>query len=159
MMSVPPSGVLSWDLPNDRSSAQLRAYLRDEHQAGIAWLDHEIRSARRPIRSRLGRWLAARQARRAQPLASRSADATPEILPRPSAPDAEDCPHPLTEDLGISGGAGFLRCAICGDIIVVRGARQWRLRSVADRGATARPLEEAPLPVGSDELHEPAFPG
>ncbi len=131
------------DLPNDRSSAQLRAYLRDEFQAEIGWLDHAIRSKRVSLPSRLSRWLAARQARREHLSARGSPDATPEPFPSPSARDAEDCPHPLTEDLGLGGAAGFLRCAICGDVIVVRGARQWRIRSGTEETAS---VEAEPSP-------------
>ncbi len=124
------------DLPNDRSSAQLRAYLRDEYRAEIAWLDREVRSQLPSRRGWLGRWLAARQARRERPSARVSSDPSPETPPSPSARDAEDCAHLLTEDLGLSGGAGFLRCAICGDVIVVRGGRRWRIGSETEEPAS-----------------------
>lgn len=130
------------DLPNDRSSAQLRAYLRDEHHAEIGWLNHAIRSERLPRRSRLGRWLAARRVRRQLPAVHALPSAAPEAAPSSSTRDAEDCLHPLTEDLGLGGGAEYLRCAVCGDVIVVRGAKQWRLRSVVDGAPSASTLED-----------------
>lgn len=132
MMSVPPSGVLSLDLPNDRSSAQLRAYLRDEYHADIGWLERTIRSERAPRRGRLRRWLATRRSRPELPSPRRSTAATSAARSSASPVDAQDCSHPMTEDLGLGGETGFLRCAICGDVIVVRGARQWRIRSSSD---------------------------
>ena len=61
------------------------------------------------------------------------------------------CPHPLLEDLGLGDGAEFLRCMMCGDVLVVRGASQWTIRraegsavsAVADLAAQDSPLAES----------------
>ncbi len=39
------------------------------------------------------------------------------------------CPHPEAEELGLSGGVVFLRCLLCGDVLVVDRGREWSLRS------------------------------
>ncbi len=126
MMSVPRFGIRNNYRTNDRSSAQLRGYLRDEYHADIDWLYASVRSRAPPLRTRLRRWLGARRSRRPElPAAERIPEPIP---PRADRVAAETCPHPLIEELGLSGDAEFLRCAVCGEVIVARGTRAWRLR-------------------------------
>lgn len=132
MMPVHPYEAASLRLPSDRFYPELRAYLRDEYRADMGWLDHLVRSKRPPLRIRLHRWLAARQPRReGEPRDASSAAISLTPSPR-SAAHPVDCPHPLIEDLGFGGDAEFLRCTVCGDVLVTRGAIQWRIRPAKD---------------------------
>ena len=116
------------DHRTDRISQDFRAYIRSEWQGDSTWLRRE--PTRVPVRARFRSWLAARrptaptQSHRAK--APESADSTPSVVP---AAWVEPCPHPDAEELGLSGGAVFLRCLLCGDVLVVDRGRGWSLGS------------------------------
>jgi hypothetical protein len=46
----------------------------------------------------------------------------------------EPCPHADVDELGFSGGVVFLRCLLCGDVLVVDRGQEWTLCSDAIRG-------------------------
>ncbi len=154
MMPVHPYEIPSLRLPSERSSRELRAYLRDEYQADVGWLNHFILTRSPPLHTRLRRWLAARRSRRGSESRGEAPVAVSRTQPFPSTADAEDCPHLLLEDLGFGGNADFLRCTVCGDVLVTRGASQWRIRAAED-DVTASPVERLggeAVVVGPDEL-------
>ena len=111
--------------PNDRSSRELRAYVRREWGSDVSWI--ESLAPRRPLRLRMRAWLRGR----AEARESRSRD---DERPRPcfaSLPvslDAEaGCPHSAAEDLGFCGSARFLRCSLCGGVLIGHDGRWWGL--------------------------------
>ncbi len=113
---------------NDRTAPELRNYLRAEWGAespsALAWTQLPT------LRARLGDWFQRRKAARSPPHPVAAKPAT-SARPASMVPDASRvCPHLVTEDLGF-GGAEFLRCAVCGDILVEQRGRRWRIRPEA----------------------------
>lgn len=135
----------------DRSSSELRAYLRDEYHSNVTWLHARVRPRSASLGIRFRRWIAARPWRREA--------SSPVRTPAPSAASprwlsaAESCPHLLSEDLGSGAGAKFLQCAACGAVLVVSGDRQWRIGRLED--ATPSVLAEAlaadPIPANCED--------
>lgn len=113
-------------LRNDRASQALRAYVRSEWRGDASWLRQE--PARVSIRSRLRAWLAARKPGVSVPSSPAEAGTSeePAASPVPTAL-VEPCPHPDAQELGMSGGVVFLRCTLCGDVLVVDQDREWTL--------------------------------
>lgn len=113
----------------DRMSPELRAYVRSEWR-GDAWWLHRA-SARITLRARFRRWLASR--RPTSPAALPSVEAPSSVRPVGTlAPveTIEPCLHADVEGLGLDGGVEFLRCLLCGGVLVVDQGREWSLRSV-----------------------------
>ncbi len=127
------------DVRTDRASRELRAYLRSEWGGDAPWLYPP--APRTPWRARLRGWWAARRStslRSPQPSADLPSAG---ISYAPSATeDPEDCPHADVEQLGFSGATLFVRCSRCGDVLILRGARQWRVAS-EDVACPAEPVE------------------
>lgn len=111
-------------LRTDRASQELRAYVRSEWRGDASWLRRE--ASRKPPRSGLRAWFASRRAAATahEPAGERPQSAAPAIRAEPVGL-VEPCPHPAPEELGESGGVVFLRCGICGDVLVVEGTRTW----------------------------------
>ncbi len=109
-----------------RGTPELRAYARREWHAEISWILglFSREAARTKVRGRSrGRRPVTRPAR-AEAVPARSAIA-PVALPV-----AGDCPHVLVEDLGYGGPAAFLRCALCGGVLIDHAGRRWSLSPI-----------------------------
>lgn len=111
---------------SERESLDLRRYARDEWAAQVHWIRKAVPTV--PLRERLGHWL-----RRERPLATPArtvvgAIPSPPELVRASLPDEAPCPHVVQEDLGLGGTTAFLRCCVCGEVLVVSGRQVWGLR-------------------------------
>src|SRR5512136_2393645 len=122
------------DVRTDRDSQELRAYVRSEWRGDASWLDRE--SSRVALRARFRRWFASRR------VAASPARPTGEMTwPAESAVPAteglvEPCPHPDAQELGLSGGVVFLRCFLCGDVLVVGGGQAWSVGSEPSTSGT-----------------------
>jgi len=44
----------------------------------------------------------------------------------PNGPEA--CDHSATELLGLNRGVTFLRCRVCGHVLVIQGGKAWAIR-------------------------------
>lgn len=124
----------------DRVSQELRAYVRSEWRGDAPWLRRE--AARPSLLTRLRAWRDARRSASRTPSADAGAPSSPVGVIGISAPvePVEDCPHPETEELGLSGGAVFLQCVLCGDVLVSASGQMWKLgpASSADAGERIR---------------------
>lgn len=111
---------------NDRASRELRAYARQEWNADVAWFRSLL--PRMTLGSRIRRWVLLRR----PSAAVRTAAPEPQSAPAAGAPPVppavvQDCPHPSVEEIGSAGYAEFLRCSLCGHVLVVEGGRQWSI--------------------------------
>lgn len=112
-------------MQNDRDSSDLRRYAHDEWRSQVHWIRGLARPAR--LRQRVGRWLRrgfAQAVARAVPVPA-SPDPFPVTAAEPE--EAPPCPHPAREELGLGGTVSFLRCCVCGDVLIVSGSRAWVL--------------------------------
>ncbi len=111
---------------NERGSAELRAYARDEWHADVQWiLGLFSRPSRRlKIRAWLRRQGTGISSGRS-PVAPRRPASRPTVGSSP-----EDCPHPAVEDLGFGGTASFLRCVLCGGVLILHEGHRWSVNSV-----------------------------
>lgn len=48
--------------------------------------------------------------------------------------DPRTCPHQDVEELGRDAGARFIRCTVCGSIVIVQGGHRWIIRPTDVRG-------------------------
>ena len=111
---------------NDRGSPELRAYVRREWHAEIAWL---VRLFSRETVGSTIRGLLRELTARPRNKDGEAGPARPQTL-RVDARAAEDCPHPVVEDLGFGGPASFLRCALCGGVLILHAGRRWSVSPV-----------------------------
>jgi len=65
---------------------------------------------------------------------------------------APACPHVVADDLGAAGGAQFLQCTACGEVLVVQAGRTWRVAGLP--GAASPPAASVAdlMLTGTDEL-------
>lgn len=123
-----------------RSSPELRAYSRDEWGSDAAWLYRRV--PRTPLLAKLRAWL--RRPTRTRPPSPAAADprSSAGFTAVPRAVEADDdCLHPTVEDLGFGGTAEFLRCTLCGDVLVVDEGRRWAFVSAAPVSCDEVPCE------------------
>lgn len=151
MMPIPPIGSTWRNSRTDRSSFELRAYLRDEWRSNLDWLAAQTPRRNSSFWSRMRRWFLARARRREDPSRGRAHERSPSPPPPDWLADVNVCSHSQTEDLGYGGGAEFLQCIVCGVVLVVHGGREWRI--------SPSPSEVAPLPERSsgEDLVSPAL--
>jgi hypothetical protein len=118
------------DVRTDRVSQDLRAYVRSEWRGDASWLRRE--ASRAPLGTRFRRWLGSRKLAAPSPASSvkapRSTDSAVSAEPMELV---EPCPHADVDELGFSGGVVFLRCLLCGDVLVVDRGQEWTLCSDA----------------------------
>ncbi len=48
--------------------------------------------------------------------------------------DPQTCRHAEVEELGHDGGAAFVRCVVCGSVLIIRGAHRWIIRPTDEHG-------------------------
>ncbi len=72
------------------------------------------------------------------PAATRETPSDSQASPVPLRAETE-CPHSVREELGLGGLALFLRCCVCGDVLVISGNRAWRVGSVEGCSAAESP--------------------
>ncbi len=112
------------------SSPELRAYLRDEWGSDTGWLDRL--APRTSLLTRARAWFRRpARTRTPSPLAADSVLASGIVAVSEPVHFPDDCPHLAVEDLGFGGTAEFLRCSLCGGVLVVHAGRQWAFGSVA----------------------------
>ncbi len=114
--------------PNDRLSLELRAYARYEWGNDALWL-RGLARRRSPIHAWAERL---RQRSRAKKAARAAGHAEVRGSPgvEPIVWDSgRDCPHDAYEDLGFGNSAQFLRCVLCGAVLIAHGNRWWALES------------------------------
>ena len=152
MMSMPPSGVYQSRMQNDRSSLQLRAYAREEYGSEAGWIHALVRSRSVPLRTRLRRWIRTRSQRQKRRAPAATPLATVSASPSESRLAASACPHVVADDLGAAGGAQFLQCTACGEVLVVQAGRTWRVAGLP--GAASPPAASVAdlMLTGTDEL-------
>ncbi len=113
-----------WMKRSERASRPLRAYAQYEWRREMS--PAPTRPRKGALAPRLRRWLHRRVNRPST--AAPEASAVPPAETRAVAASAsEPCLHPLLEDLGFAGSARFLRCALCGRVLVVQAGRSWTL--------------------------------
>lgn len=112
---------------NDRISQDIRAYVRAEWQGDASWLRREVSPP--SLRTRFRAWRDARRSvARTPPISAGVVQSTDEESAIPAPVDlADPCLHLETEELGLSGGAVFLRCVVCGDVFVTDRGHKWSL--------------------------------
>lgn len=123
---------------NDRVSNELRSYARLEWHADLAWLLSQIRTPETSRRTPLRRWIRRRlRAERRQPAsaAGKPVGAQTTIANERTRPP-DDCRHSLTEFLGAAGAAEFLRCVVCGGVLVIHDGLQWAIRQGGSKDGT-----------------------
>ncbi len=118
----------------DRRSSDLRRYAREEWHSQVHWIRGATPSV--PLRARLARWL--HRARTREPV---SALAVGESAPLPPAAagtqtDGAPCPHLVQEELGMAGTTVFLRCSVCGEVLLLSGHRIWGLNAAEPPAAS-----------------------
>lgn len=121
-----------WRMSQAREPAELRAYLRSEWGIDDALLPGFLaRPQHRPGVRRPGWFLRWRVARRSARLAS-AADggAVPDPTVRPT--EAAECAHPAMEPLGLDATAAFLRCALCGSVLVLDCGRRYAVGAACE---------------------------
>lgn len=115
-------GRIDPKLNNDRRTAELQQYLRAEWKMGIPALLAEM--DRKPARSRLRIrrwWRRSRVPERTSSASSADGGDLRGLAPKPTVPVAS-CDHPTADHLGLGGTAQYLRCVLCGAVLVaVRG--------------------------------------
>lgn len=129
MMHPTSSSLSGPQIRNDRSSLELRAYLRSEWKGTPEWIRSPRRSSRPSAWHRFGRWL---RSRGAKPEASAvSPVAALPISGRTVAQSRsrETCPHLVVDDLGADLDTTFHRCIACGTVLIVQQGRWWRIVS------------------------------
>lgn len=107
-----------------RASQALRAYAQREWRGEMPLTPARPRKGGRTLKFR--RWLHRRVGKPSATAVEDSAAApaeTPALTVSGSAP----CPHSILEDLGFAGSARFLRCGLCGRVLVVQEGRRWTL--------------------------------
>ncbi len=120
----------------DRRSSDLRRYAQEEWHSQVHWIRGATPSV--SLRVRLGRWL--HRARMREPVAE---PAVGEPAPSPPAAavtqaDGSPCPHLVQEELGLAGTTVFLRCTVCGEVLLLSGHRIWGLNA-AEPSAASEP--------------------
>jgi len=114
----------------DRLPQDLRAYVRSEWQGDATWIRSD--ASRVPLRERFRAWLSSRRPTASpQPSPLRTSGSAVSTLPADAVEFVEPCSHPDAEELGLGGGAVFLRCLLCGDVLVVDSGQEWSLGSDA----------------------------
>ena len=112
----------------DRLSRELQAYVRSEWQGDATWIRHE--PSRMARRGGFRRWLASlRPAATSRSPAVKVSEARESSLPARPVELVEPCTHADAEELGLSGAVVFLRCLLCGVVLVVDRGREWSLGS------------------------------
>ncbi len=127
--------------PTDRASQELRAYVRSEWRGDATWLHREVSPP--SLRTRFRAWRDARRpVSRTPPISARVAEPIDGESAIPAPVDlADPCLHLETQELGLSGGAVFLQCVVCGDVLVTDRGQRWSLGSAS----SAAPVEAARL--------------
>lgn len=130
VVSMMPNALLasySRTMLTDRRSSELRRYAQEEWRSQVHWIQGATPSV--SLRGRLGRWL--RRGRTREPGAR---PAVTDLAPLPPAAagtqaDGLPCPHLAQEELGLAGTTVFLRCCVCGEVLLVSGHRIWGLNA------------------------------
>lgn len=156
MMPALPIAAAHSQTRYDRFSSELRAYLRDEWGSEGAWpIRPEQRRAVSPW-VRLRRWFRARPRRQGSPSPVRVDKDWPTAVEPARLASADGCLHLVSEDLGVGGSASFLRCTMCGEVLVVQGGREWWLQAATPEPPHLPGIQvpgEA-LPATSEEMRE-----
>lgn len=107
-----------------RRDAELRTYLASEWKMGLPAFLAQLRREERPSRLRIRRgWLRGRARASARTTAAADGGQADHGAPGRTVPP-ESCDHPAAEPLGLGGTAQFLRCLLCGAVLVtVQGRR------------------------------------
>ncbi len=145
--SIVPGRIANLDR-TDRLSYDLRMYLRQEWAMETPRLLLPRRTSRGPIGARLRAWFHGRLRRpRVETPDPGRETGNPGVAADGGGPK-EDCTHELTEELGGSGLTTFLRCTLCGGVLVGQEGRWWKLHpsaSTANVTEKLRRTEEIPL--------------
>lgn len=150
MMPLPPTGP-PWSVARyERSSPELRAYIRDEWKSNPEWLSPPTSRRQDSVWSRLRRWLVPAAKNKERTETPTTVEPSSPIRASPAVADATPCLHLMREDLGFGGEAEFLRCTFCGDVLIVLGGRTWGVASVAG---------PSPIAVDSDAALVPSETG
>ncbi len=118
----------------DRRSSDLRRYAREEWHSQVHWIRGATPSV--PLRAWLARWL--HRVRMRDPVAKRAV-VEPAPLPPAAAgtqADGSPCPHLVQEELGLAGTTVFLRCSVCGEVLLLSGHRIWGLHAAEPLAAS-----------------------
>lgn len=153
----------------DRSSRELRAHLRWEHNAEIGWLLAQIQHRRKPLGRRLLAWIRRRKAeasarRTLGRLESRdSEDILKAARPGPPAIPIETrgesvsvdaCEHPALLAQGSGGGTSYWQCSSCEGVVVMRGGGVWIIRPEMRMEKGAESTARAATEQGADRAEE-----
>lgn len=118
--------ALMEDRMNSRHvSPELRAFLRDEFRGDGTWILAQLRRNRKPFRARLAARLFPSRERRPQPVETvPSPRSRVTAVPSAAPADEDACAHLVAEELGEGGASQYLRCVLCGGVIVAFGNRR-----------------------------------
>ncbi len=137
VVSMMPNALLASytrTLLTDRRSSELRRYAKEEWRSQVHW----IRSAAPmvPLRERVGRWL--RRERTREPVVGPALGEFAPLPPTAAAAltDGTPCPHLAQEELGLAGTTVFLRCCVCGEVLLLSGHRIWGLNAAEPPAAS-----------------------
>jgi hypothetical protein len=148
MMRIPPTEIPLLRMRNDRFTAELRAYARDEFRSDPGWLQARALSRRVSWTSRLRRWWTTLAERRTAPTGEPVAEPIVARAEPANVADEPPCPHAVVEELGLDVTTRFLRCTACGSVLVIDTRSRWWLPagSQANEGSdTSRISSDSPL--------------